>query len=72
MRPAATISQSQITGAPVARAAAPASAAPGEKARRSATSGMPQACTTRAASVAIRGEKRSSRASLRTAAKLSA
>ena len=53
--PAATISQSQITGAPEAMAAAPASAAPGEKASRSATSGMPQAWTTRAASPAMAG-----------------
>jgi hypothetical protein len=63
MMPAATIWQSHRTGAPAAKAARPASAAPSEKASRSATSTMPQAWIKRIATACIAGGNRSSRAS---------
>jgi len=66
MIPAATISQSQRIGAPLASASAAASAARAEKANRSATSTMPQAWIRRIATRSMAGENRSSRASRRT------
>ena len=47
--PAATMRTSQRIGAPPASAARPCAPAPAEKARSATTSGMPQACTMRAA-----------------------
>jgi hypothetical protein len=71
MTPAATIAQSQITGAPRERRP-PRLARVGEKASRSATSGIPQAWTTRVTSGRSASGKRSIRTSRATVAKLSA
>ena len=72
MIPAATISQSARTGAPARKAATARAATSGEKARRSATSTIPQACTIRTATSATSGGNRARAASRRTIAKLSA